>query len=419
MKQLSTHTLSVISGATPQGTAVQERRIIRKIVVIGSVLPVILCVLLAASGKISSLSAVGYIAVLFALWLALNFRNHRWLTGLALLISTINLIVISPELILRTIDFEYASSVSYGGLRPDRRILFEPDRDLMWRFPADQPGINSFGFRGDEVRVPKPPGVRRLLFLGDSCTDQDFAGYVEQLLTNHSAGDSLRYESIVMAVPGYSSHQGRIIAEKYGDMVRADVAFVFFGWNDHWLAYGGTDAQLGKSRVASFLRDMSYHSRLMQLALKVSSMITDNSQDIVEQVRVPASEFHDNLRTIDSILFASGTKVIFVTAPSGHNLSGVPSYLIEQRLAPGEAFVLSKHREYCDIVRSVSRQTFSGLLDLEAQFSTLANPDLFTDDGIHFTDAGLKTVAAIMYAYLLDRGYAATTTLPNGTHPRQ
>jgi len=419
MKQSSTYILGIIPFRSRHATAAPERTTIRRIVVITSALPSVLCVLLAASGKISSLFAVGYVLGLFALWLTLYFWTPRWLTGLALLISTVNLIVISPELLLRAVDFQYTSKVSYGGLRPDRQMLFEPDRDLMWKFPTDQPGVNSLGFRDTEVRIPKPPGVRRILFLGDSCTDQDFAGYVEQLLNDHSAGDSLHYECVVMAVPGYSSYQGRIVAEKYGRMIQADVAFVYFGWNDHWLAYGGTDAEMGKSRMASLLRDVSCHSRLTQLAIKVSSMITDNSQGIVEQVRVPISEFRENLRAIDSVFSASGTRVIFVTAPSGHYRSGVPTYLIEQRFAPSEAFVLSKHREYCSIVRTVSARTFGGLLDLEKEFKALYNPDLFMNDGIHFTDSGLRVVAAMIYAFMLDRGYATAATFSNGGYLNQ
>ena len=43
--------------------------------------------------------------------------------------------------------------------------------------------INAHGFRGDEISAPKPPGVRRLVFIGDSVTYGGGRVSDEQLFT--------------------------------------------------------------------------------------------------------------------------------------------------------------------------------------------------------------------------------------------
>ncbi len=402
MKQISIDTFETVPFVIGSRRKLNDRKIIERIVVVCAVPPSVLLTVLAVSGKLPLMTVViCYLGLALLLWSIFRRPLLRWLQAVALLVSTLNLILITPELFLRAIDFQYVSSVSFGGLRPERRHLFEPDKDLMWKYPTEQPGINSFGFRGDEIQVPKPKGVRRVLFIGDSCTDQDFAGYVEQILNMQIGGDSLKFECIIMAVPGYSSYHGRVIAEKYAGLTEADIAFVYFGWNDHWLAFGGTDAEVAENEPSLFIHSIYNHSRLMQLAAMVSQMSPSLSPSVIEQVRVPSGQFKDNLRDISSTLSGKGMRVVFITAPSNHVRAGVPPYLIEKRLAPDETSVLARHREYCNIVRRVATETASGLLDLEARMNAMSTDGHFMSDGIHFSETGLKLVAAMIYIYLL------------------
>ncbi len=48
---------------------------------------------------------------------------------------------------------------------------------------------------------------------------------------------------MTLALSGYSSHQGRVLAELYGETLEPDLAVIYFGWNDHWRAYQTIDSQ--------------------------------------------------------------------------------------------------------------------------------------------------------------------------------
>jgi hypothetical protein len=98
--------------------------------------------------------------------------------------------------------------------------------------------INSAGLRDDrEYPVPKPPGVRRLVVLGDSYM---FAGKVPLQETfpkrlearlNQGATAS-RYEVLNLAVPGYNSWQQRQSLEERGLAFEPDQVLVSFVLND-------------------------------------------------------------------------------------------------------------------------------------------------------------------------------------------
>jgi len=328
-------------------------------------------------------------------------RGRGWLIRLTVVLGSLNLAVVTPELVLQAAGYHATSTVSYGGLRPEFRAYFEADSDLIWKFRQGQPGVNSLGFRGREINTPKPGGKRRLLIIGDSCADQDYASLLEQTLNYQRLPGQSEFECVLLAVPGYSSYQGRIIAEKYGSFLKADLAFVCFGWNDHWLAYGATDAEIGQA--ARWVRSLYRRSRLLQLAFECVHGGHRSPEKVLDILRVPPRQFQENLVAINRALVEAGTTTVFVTAPAGHETYGVPAYLIEEQLAVDTMTVLTLHRQYADIVRGVADATGAGLLDLERRLNEVEqHRDLFMADGIHFTRLGLREVAFEMYKYLQD-----------------
>ena len=323
-------------------------------------------------------------------------RSVNWLLAIAVL----NLLFVTPELALRAIDFRFESGIQFGYPRPEKFVHFEADEELFWKLRASNPEANSMGLPGDEIEVPKPPGVFRIVFLGDSVTQQGYPEGVEQRLNAAAAIEGARVEAAMLALSGYSSHQGLVLARKYGVELEPDLAVVFFGWNDHWKAYGAVDADK-QVRVSQSLggRAGSWtleRSRGLQSLRWARSKLRAEEEQQIDDVRVPADSYRRNLTEIVRTFADLGTPTVLITAPSAHQRLGVPDYLVEKRFAADKPTVIALHQAYNDIVRDVARDQGGLLLDLAAEVDTVPTAELgklFQSDGIHLEPDGLALVA--------------------------
>ena len=97
--------------------------------------------------------------------------------------------------------------------------------------------INSRGWRGPERSEAKPPGVRRLLLLGDSVAFSSYhiresatiAGYLERFLREKTGGS---WEVINMACAGGTSHLSLAVLAHEGIHLAPDVVVALNGNND-------------------------------------------------------------------------------------------------------------------------------------------------------------------------------------------
>jgi lysophospholipase L1-like esterase len=313
-------------------------------------------------------------------------------------VGTLVLALVLPEVALRIAGFTFESGIEFGFPRPQKMVDFAPDEHLFWKLrAADDPAPkkyvgNSMGFPGGEVLVPKPADACRIVFLGDSCT---FLGYPEQAIESLHREHPLeakRYESVILAIPGYSSHQGLAATELYGQKLGADVVVVYFGWNDHWLAYGAIDSKkqvhVSSSAPARFLAAATHASRLLQ-AMNWLRMQMAGANDPIADVRVLPEEYANNLTEIDRLYREHGTTVVFVTAPTSFYALGVAPYLLLLHFVKDAESAIKLHREYNAIVRDVARRTGAVLLDLEAEAEKRDDlAKIFIADGIHFTPEG-------------------------------
>lgn len=136
--------------------------------------------------------------------------------------------------------------------------IFEGDPLLFWRLQPNLDRVlwdftlvttNARGLRYDRPVGPKPPGVFRVVCLGDSVTfgyrvprvfrnrpddyDRRWLPYptlLEERLRREHPGRAI--EVIPLAVPGYSSHQGLAWLRRDAGWLRPDVVTALYGWND-------------------------------------------------------------------------------------------------------------------------------------------------------------------------------------------
>lgn len=347
----------------------------------------------------------------------------RWLAekskslGIVLTIALVGLLLVVPEQVLRLSGFRHESGIRLVPefIYPAGGHFFSslvPDDKLFWRHAGGPPGVNSWGFRGKEVQVPKPKGTYRILFLGDSCTEQGYPYMVEERLNEKFKCRDVRFESVVLAIAGFSSYQGKVAAELYGTKVDPDLIIVFFGWNDQWLACGSVDSQKVVS-VPNGLRDdlvvWTYRRlRLLQFANWALTKALSASGPKLDQVRVPADHYRENLIKMKTVLETKNRPLVYMTAPTAYYRLGVPAYITKKGFASDAQSAISLHKHYNGIVRDVAAQEGAYLLDLETQMDSV--PDIrsiFTEDNIHFTHAGMSVVADSLVDMITTRILAA------------
>jgi lysophospholipase L1-like esterase len=194
-------------------------------------------------------------------------RLAGWLSGR---VPSIGLLVLAGLLPILLLDF---------GLRPfvdPKTSVFVEDPELGWRMRPDAVGewggvevrVNRRGLRGPAVEDRKPPGVRRLLFLGDSVTfgfgvaevDEVFPSRVGRSL-EEALGKSV--EVVNAGVGGYSPWQELAFLEREGLRYAPDLVVIGFVLNDvteklALVRYGGSErgwqlARTARSRLDHWL----------------------------------------------------------------------------------------------------------------------------------------------------------------------
>lgn len=343
------------------------------------------------------LDAYGVFIVLVQFLIPFLQRNGMpvgWFVSLA----TLNLLIGVPELLLRLVDFRHEAGVQFGYPRPTVFRRLDPDPQLFWRYDRDDPGVNSWGFRGREVVTEKKPGTIRVLFLGDSCTEQGYPSIAEALV--NGACRTSCYECVNLGMSGYTSFQGMRVAAMFGERVRPDLVFVYFGWNDHWLAFGARDAEkkipIPNPRITRIYHEV-VKTRLVQFAQHLVCAALGKQQGPLSITRVPPADYEQNLKAIHRAFATNGIPVVFVTAPTSHPALGVPDDLVSIHLVESKDSCIRLHRQYNEIVRRVQRGLpRSFLCDLDARYARYS-PDemraIFMPDGIHFTEQGRAVVA--------------------------
>ena len=96
---------------------------------------------------------------------------------------------------------------------------------------------NEYGFRERDFTSPKPPGVSRIMVLGDSLTwgtglavEERYTAVAEELLNRAPGGT--RFEVLNFGLPGIPTVDERDILLAYEDLVEPDLIVVGFCLND-------------------------------------------------------------------------------------------------------------------------------------------------------------------------------------------
>jgi hypothetical protein len=279
------------------------------------------------------------------------------LARLALACAALLLFALFAELALRVVSvgqvMTYERDPAYGyRMRPSQLVSTYGD-------PIE---INAIGLRGPEVIAARPPGVVRVLFLGDSITygggrvhEGDlFCRQIEYMARN----DGLRVEAVNVSAPGWSPQNWTIWVERHGAL-GADLAVMVLPETDRARPF----ATLESARLVE-------HAPLLRLGsiwLRIAALFADTGprQD---------DPLAHNLEALHRLSEALGAIPLVAVFVPGRDPDPTP-----ELWAPFEAL-------------------YPNALDLRGKLG----PGDFADD-VHLSTSGHHDVAGLLYPELRPR----------------
>lgn len=274
---------------------------------------------------------------------------------------------------------------------------FIPHKKRMWAAQPEFGDVNEDGYIGRRISVARNPGLKRILFLGDSCT-AGMGYYPDRIIKLLQEQYGAEVEPLIAAVGGYSTYQGLEFL-KESVQYKPDILVSYFGWNDHWLAIGGlpdnefkelTESQIfihntfSKLRTYQLLHFMIYPPKKYSLINNAPSKIS--SEDISQLTRVPNNFYISNVKEMIKVAAENNIKVYFIAPPMGlHVTETRKDFLIPTHLIP------QIHNYYLGILK----QVVSEYPDVHLiNFADIVfDKTLMMDDGVHPTAKGHTVIA--------------------------
>lgn len=284
--------------------------------------------------------------------------------------------------------------------------------------------VNSIGLRGPEIAVPKPPGVLRILCIGDSATfgiqgifPKLYVGnYPETLGILLAARGFSRVEVINAGVIGYSSSHGLRFLATQGLELEPDIVTVRFGFNDHVPSWNPPLRQV-ESRNP-LLRELLYRTHdleLVRLGLNAYQSNPSLHPPKFSGPWVNPEEFRYNLERMVDISREEGSRVLFIDYPLRRLDRGMGkmkdtwlSFWGNETL--GEFH--EKHYGYQAIVAAVAAENDVPVVATRQLLET-SNPPAFDEiDLVHPLEPGVRIIANAVLERLTGLNWIPRENLP-------
>jgi lysophospholipase L1-like esterase len=335
--------------------------------------------------------------------------------GKRLAAALLTLIALLAMLAAAEIAVRVRQQLKYGSASAvEDYYRYDPKTDLrvpVANLARGRISINSLGFRGPEIAVPKPAGTVRLAFLGASTT---WCGEVSgnEAVWAHLVAESLgktfasvRFDYVNAGVQGYTMSSLLKSMELRVAALQPDVVVIYEAANNLSGDLRTRAAAQGLVQTAEF-EQFSWPSRysllwsLVEKNLRVLSSERAARSDARRLVVDPAVLGEEYRKELTQVVRAAQrhAKVVAVATFSIHPRRD--QTLEQQMRASSSAFVylpfvtpqlvIESYERYNDIARQVARET--GALLIERENDIPGDPSHFTDT-VHFTDLGSRAMA--------------------------
>mgnify|MGYP001618030010 CR=1 FL=1 len=187
--------------------------------------------------------------------------------------------------------------------------------------------INDLGLRGEIPTTPRPPGVDRIMVLGDSTyfghgvsDSQTFPAQLQALLQ----AQGLSVEVVNGGIPGYSTEQSRLLLDEVGWSLEPTLLLVGNLWSDNNFDHFA-DADLLRTRRVVTASWLLTQSQLFQLlagtidrlrggeGARIVTWTRDSEWPTVGVRRVPLRRYAENLDGMVHDARSRGIGVAFFT----------------------------------------------------------------------------------------------------------
>lgn len=271
--------------------------------------------------------------------------------------------------------------------------------------------INSLGFRGPEIAVPKPDGIVRIAFLGASttwCAEVSGNDHAWPHLVTNALSRSfpdVRFDYVNAGVPGYT----------VGSILKTLTSRVLPLEPDVIVIYEATNNLSGEMRdlaakagiiTESAVQELSWPSRYsLMWYLVEKNLRVQNAQQTARHggkllevdAHTVGDEYRNGLTRIVDTARRNAKLVVVATfsiqprrnqTPDQQMRASASAHFYTPFLAPGT--LMDAYEQYNKIAREVARE--AGVLLIEGEDRIPGDAVHFTDT-VHFTDAGSKAMA--------------------------
>jgi len=281
--------------------------------------------------------------------------------------------------------------------------------------------INSKGFVGPEFDDEPPPGVYRIVALGDSSTftlglwQMAYPAVMERLL--NIEGGHRRVEVINSGIEGYNSEYALARVREEIIPYRPQLVTIFIGWNDLMKINPTNLDPSGRYTVLARLIERSYLMKAYKKLIFVHfrplvfrPSVDPNAADMHAYDAFVPREYQGNLEEIIQLLRKENISAVLFTLPTvvragmsqeELNRSGVffpyfaGTYSVDK--------FLSLHRAYNRTIRKIGHKFQVPVVDLDAIFNRLPKENLFWDT-MHPNAEGNRVIATAVSQRLRELG---------------
>lgn len=311
------------------------------------------------------------------------------------------------EVVLLIVGYEAPDMRKRLAVFPRFPAFYEPDRDRGWKL---RPDLDWTGrelyqpFSTDAAGNRRNPDVtaqgRASLVdaLGDSSTfgygaldDQSWPSVLQELLRGE---EGIASDAVVrnLAVPGYTSHEARILAAQPGH--HAPVTLVMVGFNDHFSSV----RPRSRGQVVRRIAYACFASRACSLLFDWASQLPEDSGPPVRAVppryqpEVSPYRYTENLTEIVRSLRAQGSEPILLAYPPLDVDEATIQSIAKHFSHPLEQVrqTVGTHDLYRGLTRDVARTENVRMIDLAPLF-TDRNAELHLD-WVHPNAEGLALI---------------------------